>query len=81
MVKYSYELKRLVIQDYLDGFEGLKRKRRKRSYSCEFKLHAIEYYLSKDIYYHEAANQFVLDAPPLLTAWVLNLKTRESGKL
>ena len=51
MVKYSYELKRQVIQDYLDGFEGLKRKRKKRTYSREFKLNAVKYYLSKDISY------------------------------
>lgn len=101
MVKYSYELKRQVIQDYLDGlggykklaqkyglptksiilqwlnvyehcgFEGLKRNHKKRTYSREFKLNAIEYYLSKDISYREAANQLDLDAPSLLTAWVL----------
>lgn len=101
MVKYSYELKRQVIQDHLDGlgdykklaqkyglptksiilqwlnvyehcgFEGLKRKHKKRTYSREFKLNAIEYYLSKDISYREAANQLDLDAPSLLTAWVL----------
>lgn len=53
------------------GFEGLKRKYKKRTYSREFKLNAIEYYLSKDISYREAANQLDLDAPALLTAWVL----------
>ncbi len=71
MVKYSYELKRQVIQDYLDGlggykklaqkyglptksiilqwlnvyehygFEGLEVKRKKRTYSREFKLNAV----------------------------------------
>lgn len=104
LVKYSYELKRQVIQDYLDGledykklaqkyslptrsiilqwinvyerygFEGLERKRKKRTYSREFKLNAIEYYLSKDISYREAANQLDIDAPALLTAWVLKYK-------
>lgn len=98
MVKYSYELKRQVIQDYLDGlggykklaqkyglptksiilqwlnvyehygFEGLERKRNKRTYSREFKLNAVEYYLSKDISYREAANHLDIDAPSLLTA-------------
>lgn len=101
MVKYSYELKRQVIQDYLDGlggykklaqkyglptksiilqwlnvyecygFEGLEIKRKKQTYSREFKLNAIEYYLSKDISYREAANQLDIDSPSLLTAWVL----------
>lgn len=85
MVKYSYELKRQVIQDYLDGlgcykrlaqkyslptksiilqwlnvyehsgFEGLKRKRKKRTYSREFKLNTVEYYLSKAIFYRLGA--------------------------
>lgn len=119
MVKYSYELKRQVIQDYLDdlggykklaqkydlptwsiilqwlnvyehyGFEGLKRKRKKRTYSREFKLHAIEYYLSKDIFYREAANQLELDAHPFLQLGYSNitsmvrmlLKTMGSVKL
>ncbi|MFQ6324176.1 IS3 family transposase [Lactococcus garvieae] len=101
MVKYSYELKRQVIQDYLDGlrgykklaqkyglptksiilqwlnvyecygFEGLEIKRKKQTYSREFNLNAIEYYLSKDISYREAANQLDIDSPSLLTAWVL----------
>lgn len=71
MVKYSYELKRPVIQDYLDGLGGLERKRNKRTYSREFKLNTVEYYLSKDISCREAANQLDIDAPPLLTAWVL----------
>lgn len=101
MVKYSYELKRQVIQDYLDGFggykklaqkyglptksiilqwlnvyehygfEGLEIKRKKRTYSREFKLNAVKCYLTKELSYREIANQLDIDAPTLLTAWVL----------
>ena len=104
MVKYSYELKQQVIQDYLDGlgdyktlakkyhlptksiilqwlnvyehygFEGLKIKRKKRTYSHEFKLYAIECYVTKALSYREIANQLDIDAPALLTAWVLKYK-------
>lgn len=52
-------------------FKGLKRKRKKRTYSREFKLNAVENYLSKEISYREAANHLDIDAPTLLTAWVL----------
>lgn len=101
MVKYSYELKRQVIQDYLNGlggykklaqkyglptksiilqwlnvyehygFEGLEIKRKKRTYSREFKLNAVKCYLTKKLSYREIANQLDIDAPTLLTAWVL----------
>lgn len=101
MVKYSYELKRQVIQDYLDGlggykklalkyglptksiilqwlnvyehygFEGLKIKHKKRTYSREFKLKAVECYLTKGLSYREIANQLDIVAPTLLTSWVL----------
>lgn len=104
MVKYSYELKRQVVQDYLDGlggykklaqkyglptksiilqwlnvydhygFEGLEIKRKKRTYSRKFKLNAVKCYLTKDRSYREIANQLGIDAPALLTAWVLKYK-------
>ncbi|MBB5888750.1 transposase [Lactovum miscens] len=53
------------------GFEGLEIKRKKRTYYREFKLNAGEYYLTKIISYREATNQLDIDAPALLTAWVL----------
>jgi transposase len=86
MVKYSYELKRQVLQDSLNdlgdykkfaqkyglptksivlqwlnvyehyGFESLEIKRKKRTYSREFKLNAVDCYLTKRLSYREIAN-------------------------
>lgn len=58
----------LIILQWLNvyehyGFEDLERKRNKHTDSREFKLNAVEYYLAKDIFYHEAVNQIDIDAP------------------
>lgn len=76
LLRWSWRLQKISPEVGLNvyrhyGFEGLERKRNKRTYSREFKLNVVEYYLSKDISYREAANQLDIDAPPILTAWVL----------
>ena len=52
------------------GAEGLKRSRQKEVYSFEFKLHAVELYLSSEVSYQELANTLQLNNLSLLVRWV-----------
>ena len=52
------------------GAEGLKRSRQKKVYSFEFKLHAVELYLSSEVSYQELANTLQLNNHSLLVRWV-----------
>ena len=52
------------------GAEGLKRSRQKKVYSFEFKLHAVELYLSSEVSYQELANTLQLNNLSLLVRWV-----------
>ena len=52
------------------GAEGLKRSRQKKVYSFEFKLHAVELYLSSEVSYQELTNTLQLNDLSLLVRWV-----------
>ena len=52
------------------GTEGISRSRQKKSYSFQFKLHAVELYLSTEISYKDLALQFEINNPALVTKWV-----------
>ena len=52
------------------GTEGISRSRQKKSYSFQFKLHAVELYLSTDVSYKDLALQLKINNPPLLAQWV-----------
>ena len=52
------------------GTEGISRSRQKKSYSFQFKLHAVELYLSTEISYKDLALQLEINNPALLTQWV-----------
>ena len=52
------------------GDEGLKRSRKKESYSFEKKLNIVELYLSSEISYQELALQEGITNPALIGAWV-----------
>lgn len=52
------------------GDDGLKRSRKKESYSFEFKLHVVELYLSSEVSYQELALQKGLTNPALIAKWV-----------
>ena len=52
------------------GTKGISRSRQKKSYSFQFKLHAVELYLSTDVSYKDLALQLKINNPPLLAQWV-----------
>ena len=56
------------------GAEGLKRSRQKKVYSFEFKLHAVELYLSSEVSYQELTNTLQLNNLSLLVRWVNNFR-------
>jgi Transposase and inactivated derivatives len=59
------------------GEEGLLRKRKNEKYSVQTKVNAVELYLSTEMSIYEVANQFGVNNPPLISAWLQ--KYRENG--
>lgn len=59
------------------GEEGLYRSRKKINYTSEFKLNAVELYLTTEMSYQELAGQLNMNNPSVLTNWVI--KFREEG--
>ena len=52
------------------GEKGLQRSRKNETYSFQFKLHAVELYLSTEMSYQELALQLKLKSAGLLANWV-----------
>jgi transposase len=66
------------IQAYKNfGEKGLYRSRRQIKYTSEFKLNAVELYLTTEVSYQELAEQLNMNNPPLLANWVRTF--REEG--
>jgi len=59
------------------GEAGLMRKRQNVDYSVQMKLDAIELYLTTEMSIREVANEFRINNPPLISAWLR--KYRENG--
>lgn len=107
MVKYNFELKKKIVQEYIKGqggyrylankyqikhehtvkmwinsylqfgFEGLLRKKQYTNYSVQFKINAIDLYLSKEMSYREVANKIGINNPALIANWMQ--KFRKTG--
>ena len=107
MSKYSFEFKKMVVKEYLEGKgstrelarkfhignndnkqvvkwvaaynefgdDGLRRSRKKSTYSFEFKLHVVELYLSSEVSYQELALSQGINNPSLIAMWVTNFQT------
>ncbi len=56
------------------GEEGLMRSREKQNYSFEFKLAAVESYLTSEISYQELALKLGLTNPSLIARWVIDFR-------
>ncbi len=72
--KYGVPAKKSITQ-WIDAYkafgdEGLMRSRKNDKYSFEFKLHAVELYLTTEISYQELALTVGINNPPLITKWV-----------
>ena len=106
MAKYSYKLKKKIVEEYLSGKtsysvleekyqmdesmircwvnnykhfgdESLKRSRKKREYSVEFKVEAITRYETSECSYQELALKLGLTNPSMIVNW--RRKYREDG--
>ena len=56
------------------GEKGLKRSRKQRSYSFEFKLHVVELYLTGELSYQELALQAGMTNPSPVVRWVMDYR-------
>jgi transposase len=100
VAKYSYELKKKIIEAYQKGEggylclakkfgvknkqqvlnwvhaykqfgdEGLKRSKKSKNYSFQFKLFVVQLYLSSEVSYLELALSQGINNPSLITRWV-----------
>ena len=52
------------------GDDGLRRSRKKKNYSFEFKLHVVELYLSSEVSYQELAVSQGINNCAMITKWV-----------
>lgn len=58
------------------GTEGLRRKRQNKTYDSNFKLNAVNLYLTSEASYREVANQLSLNNPALITRWVRDYRQK-----
>ncbi len=56
------------------GEAGLRRSRRKTSYSFDFKIHVVELYLSSEVSYQELALSQGINNPAMLAKWVSDFR-------
>lgn len=58
------------------GVEGLKRKRKNKAYSPQFKLNAVNLYLTSEKSYQELATELKMSNPSLVTRWVQDYRKK-----
>lgn len=58
------------------GAVGIQRKRQNTVYSTQFKLNAVNLYLTSEKSYGELAHEMGMNNPPLLTRWVSNYRKK-----
>ena len=61
----------------LQGYEGLKVKRKNTQYTLEFKLNVVNLYLTGEMSYQSLANQLKINNPSMIARWVNDF--REKG--
>ena len=84
----SVRLKEWVATYKEYGKEWLKRSRRKKNYSFQFKLSVVELYLSSEVSYQELALSQGINNPALIVKWVNDfrvagptaLRTKKKGR-
>ncbi len=69
-ISSSKRLREWVAAYRKNGSAGIACSRHKKKYSFQFKLHAVELYLSTAASYQELALSLGIKTPSLLTAWV-----------
>ncbi len=56
------------------GIEGLRRSRRKKTYSYDFKLRVVKVYLTGEMSYQDLANQYDINNKSMIANWVINYR-------
>ena len=56
------------------GYDGLKRSRKKQTYSTEFKRNAVKLYLTGERSYQDLANDLGITNPAMICTWVLKYR-------
>ncbi len=69
-IKAPSQVKRWINAYQVFGEVGLVRKRQKKKYSVQFKLDAIELYLTSELSYREVANTLNMNNPNLIASWM-----------
>lgn len=65
----SSQIRRWVNNYKVFGIEGLKRSRKNKSYSVEFKLEVLALYEASEMSYREIANKFGITNPSMIASW------------
>jgi len=77
--KYAVKNKRQVLNwvHYYEEFgdDGLRRSRKNKTYSFEFKLHVVELYLSSEVSYQELALSQKINNNALVAKWVNDFRS------
>lgn len=78
----KYEVKsRKQVQDWVNAYrefgeEGLLRKRQNQHYSVQFKMDAIELYLTSELSYREVTNQLGINNLALIANWMRTFRSK-----
>lgn len=76
-IKSESEIRRWVNAYKIQGYEGLEVKRKNNKYTLEFKLNAVDLYLTGEMSYQSLANEFKINNPSIIARWVKEF--REEG--
>ena len=76
-IKSESEIRRWVNAYKIQGYEGLEVKRKNSKYTLEFKLNAVNLYLTGEMSYQSLANELKINNPPMIAKWVKDF--REEG--
>lgn len=63
-------IKRWVNAYKLQGYEGVKVKRKNTKYTLEFKLNVVNLYLTGEMSYQSLANELKINNPSIIARWV-----------
>ncbi|HAB8811424.1 TPA_asm: helix-turn-helix domain-containing protein [Listeria monocytogenes] len=69
-VKNNSQIKKWINAYKEFGEEGLLRSRKNKNYSVQFKLNAVELYVTTEWSYREVANLLQMNNPPLIANWL-----------
>ena len=76
-IKSESEIRKWVNAYKIQGYEGLEVKRKNNKYTLEFKLNAVNLYLTGEMSFQSLANELKINNPSMIAKWVIDF--REEG--